>query len=78
MVFKNICILVSTFEESSLSIGRVKGMISGKGYAPCPKHNDVKIFENHLNHIMLVHVGIHIKIALAEYSQMSTHLPGFQ
>ena len=33
-----------------------------------------KIFENHL--IIPCHVGIHWK-ALVEYSQMSTHLPGF-
>ena len=39
-----------------------------------PNDKDAKIFENHLNPVMLVF----IEIALAEYSQMSTHVPGFQ
>ena len=39
-----------------------------------PKHMNAKIYENHLNPI---HVGIHW-IALKEYSQMSTLVPGFQ
>ena len=34
-----------------------------------------KTFENHLKHLMLVFIAW---IALAEYSQMSTHMPGFQ
>ena len=38
------------------------------------KAQGCKIFENHLNPVMF---GIHW-IALAEYSQMSTHLPEFQ
>ena len=37
----------------------------------CPKHNGSKVFENHSN------IGIH-RIALAENSRMSTHMPGFQ
>ena len=37
-----------------------------------PKPKDAKIFENHLNPVML---GIHLK-ALAEFSHLSTHLPG--
>ena len=42
----------------------------------CPKHKDAKIFENHLNPVMLPR-GINW-IVLAEYSQMSSHMPGFQ
>ena len=34
-----------------------------------PKHNDTKIFENHLKPVVLV---------LAEYSQLSTDVPRFQ
>ena len=40
-----------------------------------PKYNDTKIFEK--NPSKPCHVGIHW-IALTEYSQMSTHMPGFQ
>ena len=40
----------------------------------CPKHKNAKIFETHLNPVMF---GIHLK-DLAEYSQMSTQVPGFQ
>ena len=36
-----------------------------------------KNYENHFNPVMLVILGIHWK-ALAEYYQMSTHLPWFQ
>ena len=39
-----------------------------------PKHKDAKIFENHLNPY---NVGIHL-IAPAEYSQINTHVLGFQ
>ena len=39
-----------------------------------PKHNDAKSFEKPSRPC---HVGIH-RIALVEYSQMSTHVPGFQ
>ena len=38
------------------------------------KHKDAKISEKHLNPVMLVFIGS----ALAEYSQMSTHVLGFQ
>ena len=38
---------------------------------PTPNHKEAKIFEKPC------HVGIH-HIALAEYSQVSTHMPGFQ
>ena len=41
----------------------------------CPKHNDAKISENHLNPVM--NIGIHCKV-LAEYSQLSNHMSGFQ
>ena len=34
------------------------------------KHEDAKIFENHLDPVMLVFIGI-------EYSQTSTHYQGF-
>ena len=34
----------------------------------------ILVLENHLNPVMWVF----IRIALAEYSQMSTHVPGFQ
>ena len=40
----------------------------------CQKHKNAKIFQNHLNTVML---EIHW-IVLAEYSQMSTHVPGFR
>ena len=40
------------------------------------EHEGAKIFENHLTSDYC-HVGIHWK-ALAEYSQMSTHVPGFE
>ena len=39
-----------------------------------PKHNGAKIFENHPNPVMLVFIGY----ALPEFSQKSTHVPGFQ
>ena len=40
----------------------------------CPKHKDANIFQKPSNPC---HVGIH-RIALAEYSQMSIHVPGVQ
>ena len=39
-----------------------------------PKHKNAKIFKDHRKPC---HVGIHW-IALTEYSQMSTHMQGFQ
>ena len=40
-------------------------------------HKDAEIFEKHLEPVIRYSFGIHY-IALTEYCQMSTHMPGFQ
>ena len=62
---------------ASFSIGKISHQ-QHKGWGClgylCPMHKKAKIFENRLKSY---HVGIHL-IVLVEYSQMSTHVPGFQ
>ena len=59
---------------SSLTLPILR-LLSSKdwGYFP-PKYRSAKIFENHLNPVMLVSIGW---LSL-QYSKMSTHVPGFQ
>ena len=54
-------------------------MFFQKSLCPCALDesglsNGAKLFENHLNPVMLVFS----RSTLTEYSQMSTHLPGFR
>ena len=60
-----------SLDESNLSIGRVNHSIAETTFVRTQK------LKNLWKSSKPCHLGIHLK-ALIEYSQMSTHLPGFQ
>ena len=83
LLFKLIGLLWASLFSRETIFGRMLGIVDAVALTTLtlpllvlqPKHKDANILGNHL--LNPCHVGIHW-IALAEYSQMSTHVPGFQ
>ena len=58
MVFKHLCVLVLWTKAAAALEGFILNPFNAEAKYFHPKHNDAKIFEDHLNPVMLVFIRL--------------------